>query len=291
MHNRLGIVLLFLVSGLAAPGDAFPPAPKEQAAAAAGAGDLAGFLRAKGYREIPLNLVASGHLDLEVKVKGEKLLFILDTGSGATVIDTAVARRLGLAVQKTDQTVAGIGGTHPLEKTVLDPLVIGSVHGRDEAVVSSLADVNAERKKVAARPCDGLLGAGILQLFGAVIDYPSSRLFLLDPAVAARATFEVPSGGSFDATINRMVQAGRLSLEIVVNLRKLDPVILTKAACDRLQTGMTYSEVSEILGGDLGKANLVKAYTGTLAVVQGKRRLDLTFEKGKVTAKGTQGLE
>ncbi len=298
MHRRLAILLLLLAGGLAALGDTprrtlaadKPPHAREHAAGAIAPG-LTEFLKPKGYHEIPLTLVASGHLDVEVKVKGQKLLFILDTGSGATVIDTDIAKRLGLTIQKTGQTLAGIGGTHPLEKTVLDPLEIGPAHGRDEAVVSSLADVNAERKKVAARPCDGLLGAGILQLFGAIIDYPSSRLFLLDPAAAARAVFEVPAGAAFGATINRMVQAGRLTLEVIVTVERPEPPALTKAAYDRLKTDMSYAQVSEILGSGLDKAKLVKAYTGAFAVVQGKRRLDLTFEEGKVTAKSAQGLE
>jgi hypothetical protein len=289
MGQRLALLALFLVPAPAGTPAAPVAPPVEERAAPAG--DLDAFLKPKGYLGVPLNLVASGHLDIEVKVKGETLLFILDTGAGASVIDAAVAKRLGLAVQKTDQTLAGVGGSHPLEKTVLDPMMIGPVQGREEAVVTDLGAVNTERKKVGARPCDGLLGAGVLQLFGAVIDYPSSKVFLLDQGAAARATFEVPAGAPYDGVVNRTVQAGRLTLGVVATLHKDLRPVLTQANFDKLRPGMTYPQVAEVLGAELGKARMVKGFSGTFAVVQDKSRIELAFEDGKVTTKSGRSLE
>ncbi len=89
------------------------------------AGDLPAMLKAKGYTAVPLKIMKNGHLDVDVKVKGETLRFILDTGAGSTVIDVVVAKRLGFQVVKTDKTHAGVTGSAMLEKTTIDQLSVG----------------------------------------------------------------------------------------------------------------------------------------------------------------------
>jgi hypothetical protein len=253
--------------------------------------ELAGFLKGKGYFDVPLIFTRDGHLDVEVKANGETLLFILDTGSGGTVLDTAVVQRLKLPVQKTEHTLAGIGGTHPLEKTILDRLVIGSLTSREEAIVSDLTAVNTERKKVGVRPCDGLLGASLMRLHGAVIDYPSAKLFLMDPVAAANAIFAIPGGQEIQITVTRTIRETRITGEVVVKLLKEKPSILRKTSFEQLQTGMDYAQLGEILGGELTKGRMAANYTGTFAVVQGTCRIDLTFADGKVTAKSAKELK
>jgi hypothetical protein len=257
-------------------------------------GELATFLKAKGYVDIPLKIIKGGHMDVDVKVNGETLRFILDTGSGATVIDAAVAKRLGLVATKTDKTLAGVSGAHPLEKTLIEQLSVGPVQSREETVVADLSSVNAERKKDGDPACDGLLGATLLQLFCAVIDYPSAKLFLMAPAAAAALIYVGPNARGvmgITTTVNRSFGGGRFTYGVIVSFAEDQPVALTKAAFERLETGMTYGQMAEILGGELSKGRLQNTYTGTLAVVQGKRRIDLTFQDGKVTVKASKELE
>src|SRR5579871_880591 len=79
--------------------------------------DLADLLKARGYVEIPLTLTKDPFFDVEVKINGQTLLFVLDTGTNRTLIDKAVAGRLKLASHKTDQKVFGATGDEPLEET------------------------------------------------------------------------------------------------------------------------------------------------------------------------------
>jgi len=257
-------------------------------------GDLTTYLKAKGYVDVPLNIIKGGHLDVEVKVNRETLRFILDTGSGATVIDAAVAKRLGLVATKTDKTLAGVSGAHPLEKTLIEQLSVGPVQSREEAIVADLSAVNAERKKDGDPPCDGLLGATLLQLFCAVIDYPSAKLFLMEPGAAAALIYVGPNAQGVKGvttTVNRSFGGGRFMYGVIVAFADEQPPVVTKAAYEKLETGMTYEQVAEAIGGELGKGKLKTSYTGTFAVVQGKQRVDLTFQDGKVTAKSSKELE
>jgi predicted aspartyl protease len=253
--------------------------------------ELAVFLKAKGYFEVPLIFTRDGHLDVEVKVNGETLLFILDTGAGSTVLDTAVVQRLKLSVQKTEHTLAGIGGAHLLEKTVVERLVVGTLQNREEAIVSDLTAVNTERKKMGMRACDGLLGAPLLRLHCAVIDYPSAKLFLMDPVAAASAVFAIPGGQDVQTTVTRTIREARITGDVTVKLLKEQPATLTKAGFEQLQNGMTYPQVAEALGGEFAKGRMAATYTGTFAAVQGTRRIDLTFQDGKVTARSSKELD
>src|SRR5262249_19882965 len=125
-------------------------------------------------------------------------------------------------------------------------------------------------------------------------DYPSAKLFLMEPGAAAALIYEGPNARGvmgITTTVNRSFGGGRFSYGVIVALEGDQPVVLTKAAYERLETGMTYVQMAEILGGELSKGRLQTGYTGTLAVVQGKRRIDLTFQDGKVSVKSSKELE
>ena len=247
----------------------------------------ADFFKSRGYIEVPLILAKDGFFDVEVKVNGQPLLFLLDTGSDNTFIDNAVAERLKLPVNKTDQTTAGITGAQPLITTVVEQLSVGSVSSRENPGLSDFSANNDHRKKEGIRLWDGLLGNNFLQLHGAVIDHSSSRLFLLDPA----AVLSIPEGLNIDFNWNISIKEGRVARAFVVEFLNKEPLLVTKAAYERLKTGMTFAAIGKTIGGNLTKGRMVPGYTGTLAVVQGKSRIDLTFQEGRVTAKSAQGLE
>jgi predicted aspartyl protease len=246
----------------------------------------ADFFKSRGYIEVPLILARDGFFDVEVQVNGQPLLFLLDTGSDNTVIDNAVAERLMLPRNKTGDTSAGITGDQPLLTTVVEQLSVGSVSSREHPGLTDFCANNEHRKKESIRLWDGLLGNNFLQLHGAVIDHSSSRLFLLDPA----AVLSIPGGLNLDFSWNISIKEGRVARAFVVEFLGKEPLLVTKAAYDRLKTGMTFAEISEAIGGNLTKCRMVPGYTGTLAIVQGKSRIDLTFREGRITAKSAQGL-
>ena len=69
--------------------------------------DLADLLKARGYVEIPLTLTKDPYFEVEVKIKGQALVFVLDTGTNHTFIDKAAAGRLGLAAIRRTENVRG----------------------------------------------------------------------------------------------------------------------------------------------------------------------------------------
>src|SRR5207248_936639 len=138
--------------------------------------DLAALLKPKGYIEVPLILTKVGLLDIDVKVNGQPLLFILDTGAGNTVIDTTVAERLKLPIHKTDEKLSGVSGAKPLLRTNSVRVSVGPHSCEAVPVVDDLSPLNAQRKKRGTPPCDGILGNNILQDYGAVIDHSVPKL-------------------------------------------------------------------------------------------------------------------
>ncbi len=254
---------------------ALPAAPK----------DLADLLKARGYVEIPLTLTRDPFFDVEVKMNGQALLFVLDTGTNRTIIDKAVASRLKLAARKTDQTVFGATGNQPLEETESVQIGLGPNRWEESPVVNDLSAVNETRKSFGTRPCDGILGNNIMQYYGAVIDESAGKLYLLEQA----NVFRMPATSKFSLTTS--VAAGPVSRAAVVEIPDDGPSVVSKAGFERLTPGMTFAQIGEVLGGDLTRGSMTPGYSGTLAVLQGKRRIDLAFFDGKVTAKSAQGID
>jgi hypothetical protein len=286
------VLMLAATSGPQVCGDNPAAGKAEPAAPARDRGSLAAFLKARGYFEVPLVLTRMGHLDVEVKVNGETLLCILDTGAGGVLIDSAVIKRMKLPIQKTGKLNAGLGGAVPLEKAIVEQVSIGPCVSRMEALVGDLTAVNAEREKNGVKPCQGLVGFPFLRMHGAVIDYPSAKLFLLEPGAAIAAIFEIPgAAGKLHVQVNRSLKDIEMSYDVIVTLPADAGLVVTKGALEQLQNGMTYGKVGAVFGGDLSKGKLVAGYSGTWAVVQGKHRIDLVFKDGKVSSKSGQDLE
>lgn len=78
---------------------------------------------------------------------------------------------------------------------------------------------------------------------------------------------------------------------ITVTLHDPEPELLTPAAYEKIKEGMTFPEVAEAIGGEMTKGRLSDDYNGTLAINQNKRRIDLTFQKGRVAKKSAHGIE
>jgi hypothetical protein len=78
---------------------------------------------------------------------------------------------------------------------------------------------------------------------------------------------------------------------IKATLMREDPSLYDKSAYDKLKPGMKYPEVADILGGDLPKAHLADGFNGTFTVINGRRKIVLTFRNGGVEKKSCEGLD
>src|SRR5437899_11262494 len=72
---------------------------------------IAGFLAGRGFTRIPMRLNSNHHFDVEGALNGHVTRFIVDTGSGATLIDKQVAVRSGTGMTALPGVAAGGAGS------------------------------------------------------------------------------------------------------------------------------------------------------------------------------------
>ena len=148
-------------------------------------------LRRSGFMDVPINLKYG--LTIDAKVNDESVKLLVDTGSVFSVLDNALAKRLGLTAVKHDEAavgslmpkewsarVVGVGkiGAHKMWVTKLKTLQVGSLQSTNVhlGVVDlkswHLAEPSGESEEV-----QGVLGREMLRALGALIDYHSHKLW------------------------------------------------------------------------------------------------------------------
>jgi len=113
---------------------------------------------------------------LEIRVNGgkEPLRFVLDTGSGMSVISEETARRLGVRSVARGGLARAVGGGGKFEIVYgfLNSIEIGAVKVENVPVyIRKFFDVNI--------PVDGYLGLSVVQKFLTSIDYGARRMSLI----------------------------------------------------------------------------------------------------------------
>jgi hypothetical protein len=86
-------------------------------------------------------------------------------------------------------------------------------------------------------------------------------------------------------------KAGQPDATVQVTIKKDQPFVLTKASYEKIQKGMTYPQVGEVLGGALAKGEMSDGFSSRLQFIQGKHQIDLKFVGGKITEKSAKDLE
>jgi predicted aspartyl protease len=128
---------------------------------------------ADSARTIPVELV--DHLVLvTAEVNGVPGSFLLDSGAGATVLDSGFASRLGLA-ERGVMEARGTGGSETAAFVDASTLQLPGVVLRGQTIVTIGLDGVAE---ALGRPIAGILGWDFLSRFAVEIDYARARLAL-----------------------------------------------------------------------------------------------------------------
>lgn len=141
---------------------------------------LSAFLVREGFRQIALSRSGVGHFHAEGSLSGSPVAVLIDTGAASTVVSLSRARQLGLTVNKLEMKGGGAGGAqleifHLADATLL----LGDVQPRYRALLAmDLTHVNQSLALKGESPVDVILGADILEMHSAVIDYGTSSLFL-----------------------------------------------------------------------------------------------------------------
>ena len=129
--------------------------------------------------EIPF-VLNSNHIYIPVSIGDSKpMSFILDTGAGSPVLETEVAKELGL---KTVGKIEGRGvgeGTQEINLLSLPSIRLGDlVIDSTSAMTISLQALS----KYEGMPDDGILGYDIFSKFVVKVDYENQKLTLYDPS-------------------------------------------------------------------------------------------------------------
>lgn len=241
------------------------------------------FLRGTSATDIPFEM-NSNHIYVTATVNGSRpLSFIFDTGAEMTVLDSAVARDLGL------ETAGALTAQGSGEKTADGTfakgvsLTIGGATAVDLSVVAiSLDDLTT----IEGRKLDGIAGYDFLSRFLVEIDYPRQRINLFDrksfvykgkgehvpftlvqnvPRV--RATVTTTAGSEFAGEFT--VDTGsRSALSLNTPFVDRNPALLALANESRLAPfgfgigGETKTRVGRVAGFRIGRFTLANVVTG-----------------------------
>jgi tetratricopeptide (TPR) repeat protein len=165
---------------------------------------------------------------MDVRVNGRPATFVIDTGSGFTVISDEAAEKLGVGAMARGGTSQGVGG-----------------NGKFPIVYGLISSIQLGEEKIGAVPCfirrfhgsagrgddpkaDGFIGLSVLSNFTAEIDYKNQQMSLLreveDPAAqptADPATTVIPF---------RTTQNGLISVETQIDDTRFVNAILDTGA-------------------------------------------------------------
>ncbi len=135
----------------------------------------------RGFALVPLTREESHHLTVEASLAGKPALFILDTGAGGTILDSAALAPYGLRLRKGSQEGGGVGpsaapihyvgGEHRLRLGAADLSKV-------RLQTMDLSVVNSMRKRKGKGPVAGILGGDVLWPRQAVIDYGKAVLLI-----------------------------------------------------------------------------------------------------------------
>jgi hypothetical protein len=140
---------------------------------------LAGGATSAAPLTLPFDF-SHGELGLTVRVNGEPLYVIIDTGVDPSAIDIGRAEALHLKIDRGAGGEASGEGNDKQAKVFPTAITGLSIGGRDFAPVDALALDMGPLSKQYGRPLDAVLGYSFLTDKIILLDYPAGALSLLD---------------------------------------------------------------------------------------------------------------
>jgi len=144
--------------------------------------ELKDFLSEQGYVRVKLKKTITNHFEIRAKINKIKGRFILDTGASKSCVGTDDAETFQLATEESEHKASGAG---PSEIDTLmsnkNSLEIGKFRlNRTQLILIDLKHINNALQKQNAEPVNGIIGADILIMGKAIIDYNKKYLYLLN---------------------------------------------------------------------------------------------------------------
>jgi predicted aspartyl protease len=177
--------------------------------------------------QLPFYLGSDRRPYIRVKVNGRSALFVIDTGSGFTVVSSQAAKRLGISEISRGGNSQGVGGTGKFEIVygLIKSLNLGDT--RVSLVPCFIRPFHGTENRPAEERADGFIGLSILSHFITELDYKDNRMNLdrnLDQPLLATASPDTT------AIPFRTTQNGLISIETEFDETKMINVILDSGA-------------------------------------------------------------
>ena len=129
---------------------------------------------------LKFEVTETGHQIIQAKINGHKVNLILDTAAGASVLDRACIKKLGIQEKLSEENAAGLG-TADHEMGLLDVLkfeLAGQLYESTEFVSLNLDHVQpAGGDKI----IHGLLGSPFFRKYQVVLDFGTDTLTISEP--------------------------------------------------------------------------------------------------------------
>jgi len=146
---------------------------------------LARWLAARGYLRITLEPTSLGHFYTRGALAGQEVTILIDTGAASTVADLNWLHENGVSTVATGRTGGGAGDAlMPVHRVIGARLSIAGHELSSEPLLAlDLSNVRATLAQRGVNAPQVVLGVDVFISRGAIIDYATNSLFLLNPAM------------------------------------------------------------------------------------------------------------
>jgi len=138
------------------------------------------WLKKEKYKNIKFQISKTNHLLIKAKVNGIAGVFILDTGASSSCIGFAGVDKFNLKPLNSKIKAAGAGATGMLTQIAKNNIIqLGKWKTADfDIVLFDLIHVNEALKDHKSKVVDGIIGADILMMGNAIINYKKKCFYL-----------------------------------------------------------------------------------------------------------------
>ena len=176
--------------------------------------------------ELPFYLGSDRRPYIRLKLNGRPALFVIDTGSGFTVISREAAKSFGVSEIAKGGKSQGVGGDgkFPIVYGLIRSLDIGNSAVR--MVPCFIRTFHGDDSRPSEERADGFIGLSILSHFMAELDYKEGRLRL-----DRRSESSLPVAGEGTTVVPfRTTQNGLISVEAELDGKRTINAILDSGA-------------------------------------------------------------
>jgi len=225
---------------------------------------------------VPVKIVhhkSSVQVLVQLKIHSKPFYFLVDTGASVTLIDSTVAKSLGLAAIGAPGKATTIGCSAPIQPVALADWSVGSQALPGSLIPSQRTELAG--KKIGGIPVAGLLGADLYYLYGTMtVDFKNATMTLGHPAP--------PGGQSFPIAAHLTAGGVSVIADVSVHGNRGGFLIDTGAAVTDLDSKLANSSALKKVGAPT-KIGAVSCTTSVQPVVFDNARIG-TVKLPTVTA-------